>query len=67
MLEVGSAVTDSNLLVTADGQDTHPLAQGETMKFSLSTRIARLAFVGDLSYYAILRTKLSWGGTPKDR
>jgi NAD+ kinase len=67
VLEVGSAVADSNLLVTADGQDTHPLAPGEAIRFTLSTRIARLAFVGDLSYYEILRTKLSWGGTPKGR
>lgn len=66
-LAVGSAVSDSKLLVTADGQDTHPLAEGGTMTFSLSRRVARLAFVGDLSYYQILRTKLSWGGTPKDR
>jgi NAD kinase len=67
VLEVGSAVADSNLLVTADGQDTPPLAPGEAIRFTLSTRIARLAFVGDLSYYEILRTKLSWGGTPKGR
>ena len=37
------------------------------IRIAKSERIARLAFVGHRPFYEILRTKLNWGGIPKDR
>ena len=49
------------------GQDAHRVAPGTSIRIQLSPRRARLAFVGSRPYYEILRTKLNWGGIPKDR
>jgi NAD+ kinase len=67
ILEVQAALSDIHLNVTADGQDTHRVESGGIVRMGLSDRTTRLAFVGDLSYYEILRKKLNWGGIPKDR
>lgn len=66
-VEVENLLPGVSLKITADGQDSHRLAAGETVRIQLSERKARLAFLGTRSYYEILRTKLNWGGIPKKR
>ena len=64
---VENLLPDASLKVTADGQDAHRVEMGGPIEIELSSRKAHLAFVGDRPYYEILRTKLNWGGIPKDR
>jgi NAD+ kinase len=66
-VEVENLLPDVSLKVTADGQDAHRVEPGGSIRIGLSDRKARLAFVGNRPYYEILRTKLNWGGIPKDR
>lgn len=66
-VEVENLLDGVSLKVTADGQDAHRVEPGGSIRIRLSDRKARLAFVGDRPYYEILRTKLNWGGIPKDR
>lgn len=66
-VEIESMIGDTTLMVTADGQDAHAVGMGARVQVELSSRSACLAFVGDRPYYEILRTKLNWGGIPKDR
>jgi NAD+ kinase len=67
VLVVENVLASVSLKITADGQEAHQLAPGEAIQVRLSSRTVRLAFVGDRSYYELLRTKLNWGGIPKDR
>jgi NAD+ kinase len=66
-LEVENLLPDVSLKITADGQDAHRVNTAQSIRIAKSERIARLAFVGDRPFYEILRTKLNWGGIPKDR
>jgi len=66
-VEVENLLPGVSLKVTADGQDAHHVEPGGSIRIGLSDRKARLAFVGNRPYYEILRTKLNWGGIPKDR
>lgn len=66
-VEVENLLQGVSLKVTSDGQDAHRVVPGTSIRIQLSRRKARLAFVGDRPYYEILRTKLNWGGIPKDR
>jgi len=66
-VEVTNELPGVSLKVTADGQGAHRLAAGHPITIGLSERTARLAFVDTRSYYEILRTKLNWGGIPKNR
>jgi NAD+ kinase len=66
-VEVTNELEGVSLKVTADGQGAHLLAPGRPIAIGLSDRVARLAFVDTRSYYEILRTKLNWGGIPKNR
>jgi len=66
-LEVENLLPDVSLKITADGQNAHRVSAGSCIRIAKSERIARLAFVGDRPFYEILRTKLNWGGIPKDR
>jgi NAD+ kinase len=66
-LEVENLLSDVSLKVTSDGQDAHRVPPGHIIRISRSERKVRLAFVGHRPFYEILRTKLNWGGIPKDR
>jgi len=55
------------LKITGDGQEAFRVADGTTVRVRRSDRKVRLAFLRDRSYYEILRSKLNWGGIPKDR
>jgi NAD+ kinase len=66
-VEVENLLHGVSLKITSDGQDAHRITPGTTIKIQRSRRQAYLAFVGDRPYYEILRTKLNWGGIPKDR
>jgi len=66
-VEVENLLQGVTLKITSDGQDAHRVAPGTSIRIQRSRRKARLAFVGDRPYYEILRTKLNWGGIPKDR
>jgi NAD+ kinase len=67
VIEVENLLPDASFKVTADGQEAHSVAPGRSVRVGVSTREARLAFVGDRPFYEILRTKLNWGGIPKNR
>jgi NAD+ kinase len=66
-LEVENLLPDVSLKVTSDGQDAHRVGPGRLIRISRSERKVQLAFVGHRPFYEILRTKLNWGGIPKDR
>ena len=66
-VDVENLLPEVTLKITADGQDAHPLAPGMRIRVEQSERSVRLAFLGRRHYYEILRTKLNWGGIPKDR
>jgi NAD+ kinase len=67
VVDVENLLPGVSLKLTADGQDSQRVAPGGAIRIELSDRVARLAFVGNRPYYEILRTKLNWGGIPKDR
>jgi NAD+ kinase len=58
---------DAPLTVTADGQERASVPPGVPVPVGLATRTVRLAFLDGDSYYDILRTKLDWGGLPRER
>jgi NAD+ kinase len=66
-LGVENMLSTVTLKITADGQESHRVAPGQSVRVRLSARKVLLAFVGERPYYEILRTKLNWGGIPKDR
>ncbi len=66
-VEVENLLPGVTLKITADGQNARPLEPGARVRLMLSDRSVRLAFLGRRHYYEILRTKLNWGGIPKDR
>jgi NAD+ kinase len=66
-LEVENLLPDVSLKVTSDGQDAHRIGPGREIRIGRSERKVHLAFVGHRPFYEILRTKLNWGGIPKDR
>ncbi len=66
-VEVENLLHGVFLKITADGQDAHRVAPGSPIRIGVSPRKVRLAFLGRRPYYEILRTKLNWGGIPKNR
>lgn len=66
-VRVENLLPDVSLKLIADGQKASPVANGSPIRIGLSARAARLAFLAGRPYYEILRTKLNWGGIPKDR
>ncbi len=66
-LEVENLLPDASLKITADGQDAQQVPPGTPVTIRRSDRTLALAFVDRRPYYEILRTKLNWGGIPKDR
>jgi NAD+ kinase len=50
------------LQLTLDGQETFPLEPGDIVSFSAAPYPALILPAGRLSFYDVLRTKLSWSG-----
>jgi NAD+ kinase len=66
-VQIENQLPDADIKITADGQDAYVVGPGMPVHVGLSERKALLAFVGRRPYYEILRTKLNWGGIPKNR
>lgn len=54
----------TELLLTLDGQDSYPLMEGDSIRYSAAPFPALIIPSGRLSFYDVLRTKLSWSGGP---
>ncbi len=67
IVQIENLLPDVAIKITADGQDAHVVGPEMPVHVSLSERKVLLAFVGRRPYYEILRTKLNWGGIPKNR
>ncbi len=55
--------SQKQLILTADGQSEHPLAQGDYLKITRSDKFARFVHLPGYSYFALLRQKLHWRGS----
>jgi len=66
-VELENLLAGVSLKVTADGQDAQRVPPDASVAIGLSDRSVPLVFVDDRPYYEILRTKLNWGGIPKNR
>lgn len=62
-MEVGSEGAGTGL--TVDGQVYEELVPGDVIKVERSDTRLKLLDTGIRSFYAVLREKLSWGGSPK--
>ncbi len=51
------------LLFAVDGQEQHPLAQGDRIEIQRSPRSVRFVHLPGYSYFAVLRQKLHWRGS----
>ncbi len=58
-VETAGATEDVRLNV--DGQESHPLSQGERVVIRRAALRTRLVRLGSRSFYGVLRTKLGWG------
>jgi len=64
---VESLLPGVTLRLTADGQDALAATDSRPIRIGLSDRKIDLAFLRGRPWYELLRTKLNWGGIPKDR
>jgi NAD+ kinase len=55
--------TGEGAVLTADGQRTHVLANGDRLAFRESHREVNLVKFPQSSFYRVMRHKLNWGGT----
>ncbi len=55
--------TGEGAVLTADGQRTHTLADGDRLAFRESNREVNLIKFPQSSFYRVMRHKLNWGGT----
>jgi NAD+ kinase len=55
--------TGEGAVLTADGQRTHSLANGDRLAFRESHREVNLIKFPQSSFYRVMRHKLNWGGT----
>jgi NAD+ kinase len=55
--------TGEGAVLTADGQKTNTLANGDRLAFRLSHREVNLVKFPQSSFYRVMRHKLNWGGT----
>jgi NAD+ kinase len=67
VVEVQNRIPGVTVKITADGQASYWIQDESPIRIELSPRKARLAFLEGRPYYEILRSKLNWGGIPKDR
>jgi NAD+ kinase len=51
-------------VLTVDGQETFPLAEGDVVVFRRASERARIFCAGRSSFYDVLRAKLNWSGGP---
>ena len=57
--------TGEGAILTADGQKTHVLANGDRLAFQEANREVNLVKFPQSSFYRVLRHKLNWGGTTR--
>ena len=55
--------TGEGAVLTADGQRTHLLANGDRLAFQEAHREVNLVKFPESSFYRVMRHKLNWGGT----
>ena len=55
--------TGEGAVLTADGQKTNTLANGDRLAFRVSHREVNLVKFPQSSFYRVMRHKLNWGGT----
>jgi NAD+ kinase len=55
--------TGEGAVLTADGQKTNTLANGDRLAFRVSSREVKLVKFPQSSFYRVMRHKLNWGGT----
>ena len=67
VIEVTLETENSEVHLTADGQEGTILAFGETARITRSSTTVRLVKVSDRTFYDNLRAKLSWGGMSQDK
>jgi len=57
--------TGEGAVLTADGQHTHVLANGDRLSFKEANREVNLVKFPQSSFYRVMRHKLNWGGTQR--
>ena len=55
--------TGEGAVLTADGQKTNTLANGDRLSFKEANREVNLVKFPQSSFYRVMRHKLNWGGT----
>ncbi|MBM3470730.1 MAG: NAD(+)/NADH kinase [Armatimonadetes bacterium] len=60
-IAVETAAATEDVRLNVDGQESHPLGQGERVVIRRAALRTRLARLGTRSFYGVLRTKLGWG------
>jgi NAD+ kinase len=63
MIELILRETGEGAVLTADGQRTHNLANGDRLSFKEAHREVNLVKFPQSSFYRVMRHKLNWGGT----
>ena len=63
VIEIVAAATQKRLLLSVDGQEEHPVAQGDCLIIKRSTKGVRFIQLAGYSYFSILRQKLQWRGS----
>jgi len=62
-IDIPVAESSKLLLFAVDGQEQHPLAQGDRLELRRSPRCVRFIHLPGYSYFAVLRQKLHWRGS----
>jgi len=62
-IDIHVAESSKLLLFAVDGQEQHPLAQGDRLELRRSPRCVRFIHLPGYSYFAVLRQKLHWRGS----
>jgi len=57
--------TGEGAVLTADGQKTNELCDGDRISFRLANREVNLVKFPQSNFYRVMRHKLHWGGTPR--
>lgn len=63
VIEIGVVGRSHGATLSADGQVTHPLATGDTLRIGKSPRGVRFIHLPGYSHFAVLRQKLHWRGS----
>lgn len=54
----------ADLLLTVDGQESHPLQEGDIVEFAGRQRGVKIIKSNKRSFYEVVRSKLGWSGGP---